>query len=139
MKIAFFSTKAYDREFFDRYVSTHEIIYFEAPLNKHTVNLAAGCSAVCVFVNDRLDAGVLESLKEMSIQLIKVNKKILLIINYRECSSTSFIISMDFVSQEHFCLIISSCNSGCPTHQTRKLSVIHQIAYQKATNHMKTL
>ena len=70
MKIAFFSTKAYDREFFDRYVSTHEIIYFEAPLNKHTVNLAAGCSAVCVFVNDRLNAGVLESLKAIGIQLI---------------------------------------------------------------------
>ena len=70
MKIAFFSTKAYDREFFDRYVSTHEIIYFEAPLNKQTVNLAAGCSGVCVFVNDRLSSDVLQSLKEMSIQLI---------------------------------------------------------------------
>lgn len=70
MKIAFFSTKSYDREFFDRYVSTHEIIYFEAPLNEQTVNLAAGCTSVCVFVNDKLNATVMEALKKTGVQLI---------------------------------------------------------------------
>ncbi len=70
MKIAFFSTKSYDREFFDRYVSTHEMIYFEAPLNKLTVNLAVGCNAVCVFVNDKLDATVLGHLKDAGVKLI---------------------------------------------------------------------
>lgn len=70
MKIAFFSTKSYDREFFDRYVSTHEIIYFEAPLNIQTVNLAAGCNAVCVFVNDKLDKGVIRELKTQGVKLI---------------------------------------------------------------------
>ena len=70
MKIAFFSTKAYDREFFDRYVSTHEIIYFEAPLNEQTVNLAAGCEGICVFVNDKLNTAVLSSLKKLGIQLV---------------------------------------------------------------------
>ncbi|MDO9373671.1 MAG: 2-hydroxyacid dehydrogenase [Ferruginibacter sp.] len=70
MKIAFFSTKAYDRQFFNRYVSTHEIIYFEAPLNQQTANLAAGCACVCVFVNDKLDAFVLALLKESGVQLI---------------------------------------------------------------------
>lgn len=70
MKIAFFSTKAYDREFFDRYVSTHEIIYFEVPLNEQTVNLAAGCEGICVFVNDKLNTAVLSSLKNLGIQLV---------------------------------------------------------------------
>ena len=70
MKIAFFSTKAYDREFFDRYVSTHEIIYFEVPLNEQTVNLAAGCEGICVFVNDKLNTAVLSSLKKLGIQLV---------------------------------------------------------------------
>ncbi|MFZ4058863.1 MAG: 2-hydroxyacid dehydrogenase [Ferruginibacter sp.] len=70
MKIAFFSTKTYDRTFFDRYVTTHEIVYFEAQLNKQTVNLAAGCNAVCVFVNDKLNSGIIASLKELGIQLI---------------------------------------------------------------------
>ena len=70
MKIAFFSTKAYDREFFDRYVSTHEITYFEAPLNEQTVNLAAGCEGICAFVNDKLNAAVLSALKKLGIHLV---------------------------------------------------------------------
>jgi D-lactate dehydrogenase len=70
MKIAFFSTKSYDREFFDKYVTTHKLIYFEAPLNEQTANLAAGCNAVCVFVNDKLNAGVIAELKKTGVQLI---------------------------------------------------------------------
>jgi D-lactate dehydrogenase len=70
MKIAFFSTKSYDREFFNRYVTTHELIYFEAQLNEQTANLAAGCNAICVFVNDKLNSAVLEQLKNAGIKLI---------------------------------------------------------------------
>ncbi len=70
MKIAFFSTKSYDKEFFNRYVSTHEIIYFEAQLSIQTVNLAAGCKAVCVFVNDKLGRDVLEELNRLGVKLI---------------------------------------------------------------------
>lgn len=70
MKIAFFSTKSYDREFFDHYVTTHEIIYFEARLNKQTASLAAGCNAVCVFVNDKLSRNTIIELKKTGIQLI---------------------------------------------------------------------
>lgn len=70
MKIAFFSTKSYDREFFNRYVTTHEIIYFEARLGTQTVNLTAGCDAVCVFVNDRLHAAVIAELKKAGVKLI---------------------------------------------------------------------
>jgi len=70
MKIAFFSAKSYDKEFFDRYVTTHELIYFEAPLNSQTVNLAAGCNAICVFVNDKLNKEVLVELSKLGVQLI---------------------------------------------------------------------
>lgn len=70
MKIAFFSTKSYDREFFNRYVTTHELIYFEAQLNEQTANLAAGCNAICVFVNDKLNRAVMELLKTAGIKLI---------------------------------------------------------------------
>lgn len=70
MKIAFFSAKSYDREFFSRFNTTHEIIYFEAPLNEQTVNLAQGCNAICVFVNDKLNATVIEALKNSGTQLI---------------------------------------------------------------------
>ncbi len=70
MKIAFFSTKSYDREFFDHYVTTHEIIYFEARLDKQTASLAAGCNAVCAFVNDKLSRNTIIELKKTGIQLI---------------------------------------------------------------------
>lgn len=70
MKIAFFSTKTYDREFFNRYITTHEIIYFEAQLNEQTVNLATSCNAVCVFVNDKLNETVIKELKSLGIKLI---------------------------------------------------------------------
>lgn len=70
MKIAFFSTKPYDREFFDRYITNHQIVYLEARLGELTVNLAAGCNAVCVFVNDQLNAGVIRELKKVGIRLI---------------------------------------------------------------------
>ena len=69
MKIAFFSAKIYDREFFNRYPGNHEIIYFEAPLNEQTVDLAKGCNAVCAFVNDKLNADVLKALSASGIKL----------------------------------------------------------------------
>lgn len=70
MKIAFFSTKVYDREFFDRYNTHHQIIYFDAPLNEQTVNLANGCKAICAFVNDKITANVIKGLKNNGVELI---------------------------------------------------------------------
>ena len=57
MKIAVFSTKPYDREFLARANdSEHELRFFEPRLTNETVSLATGFEAVCVFVNDRVDA-----------------------------------------------------------------------------------
>jgi len=70
MKIAFFSAKPYDRKYFDRHSGEHTITYFEAPLNEQTVKLAAGCNAICVFVNDRMDQVVIEQLNNLGIKII---------------------------------------------------------------------
>ena len=70
MKIAFFSSKMYDREFFDRYNTRHEIIYFDAPLNEQTVNLARDCEVICAFVNDKITATVIAALKANGVRLI---------------------------------------------------------------------
>ncbi|MEP7372740.1 MAG: 2-hydroxyacid dehydrogenase [Chitinophagaceae bacterium] len=70
MKIAFFSTQPYDKEYFDRYNEEHEIIFFDAQLNEQTVNLAKGCDALCGFVNDQLNASVIKSLAEIGIKII---------------------------------------------------------------------
>lgn len=64
MRVAVFSTKAYDRRFLDRAnaAGDHAIDYFEARLDATTAALAAGYLAVCVFVNDQLDAAALRIL-----------------------------------------------------------------------------
>ena len=64
MKIAVFSTKSYDRAFLDAANTEfgHELSYFDPHLSVETCGLASGFPAVCVFVNDRLDAPVLERL-----------------------------------------------------------------------------
>src|SRR5262245_19684276 len=70
MKIAFFSTQSYDREYFNRYNSDHELVFFEAGLNAGTAALAKGCQVVCVFVNDEVDKGVLEALAAQGASLV---------------------------------------------------------------------
>ncbi len=64
MRLAVFSTKPYDRAFFTEANARHghEITFFEPRLTAETVVLAAGYDAACVFVNDRLDAAVLDTL-----------------------------------------------------------------------------
>jgi D-lactate dehydrogenase len=64
MKIAVYSAKPYDRAFLDRAnaAGTHQLRYLEARLSEETVVLAAGFPTVCAFVNDRLDAPVLDGL-----------------------------------------------------------------------------
>lgn len=70
MRIAMFSTKAYDRDFFSRADSEHELVYHEARFNEATVPLAEGFDAVCVFVNDDVNAAAIEALSELGIELI---------------------------------------------------------------------
>lgn len=71
MKIAFFSTQSYDKEYFSRYNEQHyELVFFDMALDEKTAALAEGCQAVCVFVNDRLNAAVLELLDSYGIRLI---------------------------------------------------------------------
>ena len=70
MKIAFFSSQPYDKEYFERYNGQHEITFFEVQLNEQTVNLAKGCDAICAFVNDKLNASVIKTLAETGIKII---------------------------------------------------------------------
>jgi D-lactate dehydrogenase len=72
MKVAVFSTKAYDREFLDvaNAAGHHQLFYFEGSLRDKTVRLTEGYDAVCVFVNDVLDATVIEGLAANHVKLI---------------------------------------------------------------------
>ena len=72
MKVAFFDTKPYDKPSFDAFASEHGITikYFETKLNEDTVDLAHGVDAVCVFVNDTVNAAVIDRLCEMGVQAV---------------------------------------------------------------------
>lgn len=72
MKLAFFDTKSYDIPGFDRYAVPEgiEIKYFDANLNRDTVSLAAGFDAVCVFVNDVVDAQVVDKLHALGVKAV---------------------------------------------------------------------
>lgn len=72
MKLAFFDTKPYDIPGFDRYAvpAGIEVKYFEPNLNEDTVSLAAGFDAVCVFVNDTVNAAVVDKLYQLGIKVI---------------------------------------------------------------------
>lgn len=71
-KIAFFDTKSYDRRSFEARVDPKEfeISFFEARLSSKTANLVKGFDGVCAFVNDTLDARVIDILKREKIEVV---------------------------------------------------------------------
>lgn len=72
MKLAFFSTKPYDRRFFEAANQTagHALTFFETKLTADTAALADGYDGVCVFVNDPLDEPALSKLASQGCKLI---------------------------------------------------------------------
>jgi D-lactate dehydrogenase len=72
MRVAIFSTKSYDREFFEIANSDgqHELTFLEAALTRETAPLAREFPAICVFVNDNLDAATLLTLSGGKTRLI---------------------------------------------------------------------
>ncbi len=72
MKIAFFGTKNYDRSPFEQanLAHGHMIHYFEPRLGAETAKLAEGFDAVCVFVNDHLEAAVVEQLARSGVRVV---------------------------------------------------------------------
>lgn len=72
MKVAMFSTKPYDKEFFEKanHDYRHTLLFLEPRLTVNTYTLAAGFEAICPFVNDQLDAAVLIRLARQGTKLI---------------------------------------------------------------------
>ena len=72
MKIAFFDTKPYDLTYFEPMAAEAgiEIKFFETKLNENTVSLARGCDGVCAFVNDTVNAAVIDALCDMGIRIL---------------------------------------------------------------------
>jgi D-lactate dehydrogenase len=72
MKVAVFSARRYDRTMLERANRSagHQLRFFEDPLGAESASLANGCEAVCVFVNDTVDAAVIDSLARGGTRLV---------------------------------------------------------------------
>ncbi len=72
MKIAFYATKPYDRIWFEPLARKYGffIHFIELPCNEDTIFLAKGYDAICVFVNDRVNAKMIDELYNMKVKAI---------------------------------------------------------------------
>jgi len=70
MKVAVFSTYSYDEEFFNRFNTGYELTFFILPLNEQTAALTKDFDVICVFVNDKVNAAVLNILHKNGVKLI---------------------------------------------------------------------
>ncbi len=71
MKIAFFDSKPYDIEAFEKYIDDKiKIKFFETKLTEDTAELAAGCDAAIVFVNDTVNAAVIDRLCALGVKAV---------------------------------------------------------------------
>ena len=72
MKIAFYGTKPYDKIWFEPMGKEYgfDIHFIEAACNQETIFMAKGYDAICIFVNDHVDAKMIDTLYEMNVKAI---------------------------------------------------------------------
>ena len=72
MNLAVFSTKPYDKEYFEKFKNEYDIkiSYYEASLKPNTAKLTKDFDAVCVFVNDVLNKKTIETIAKKGVRLI---------------------------------------------------------------------
>ena len=72
MRIAFYDTKPYDRDYFSRAAGADRLEwhFHDFRLSSESAGTAQGADAVCVFVNDRLDRTCIQSLTGNGVRLV---------------------------------------------------------------------
>lgn len=72
MKIAFYSTKPYDKTWFEPLAEQYgfTIHFLESPCGPSSIQLARGFDAICVFVNDTITAPMIDELCNLNVKAI---------------------------------------------------------------------
>lgn len=72
MKITFFSSQPYDKEFFLKHNSefNYDLEFLEAGLDEKTAELVENSEAICVFVNEKVTAEVMARLVNKGVKII---------------------------------------------------------------------
>ncbi len=70
MKILFYNTKPYDRYWFEPMAKDYgfAIHFVEMRCDEETISLAGGYDAICIFVNDYVNAAMIDRLHEMGVR-----------------------------------------------------------------------
>lgn len=74
MRVFIYSAEPYDREYLNRANAQagagHELVFHQARLDRQTADMAQGCSAACLFVNDIADAAALQRLAKAGVEYL---------------------------------------------------------------------
>jgi D-lactate dehydrogenase len=72
MRVTVYGARSYDRQFLAaaNHAQRHELLFVEAGLDPLTIPLAEGSTGICAFVNDRLDAAVIEGLAARGVKIV---------------------------------------------------------------------
>ena len=70
MNIAFFSSKKFEKSYFDGIASSHHIEFFDFLLTAKTASVIDNHDAVCIFVNDIIDKACVKVLKQKKVKII---------------------------------------------------------------------
>jgi len=62
MKIVFFETKDYEKKYFEGVLKSHELLFFDFPLNEETADVAKDAEIISVFVFSQVNEGVVSKL-----------------------------------------------------------------------------
>ena len=76
MKIVFYSTRDFERPFFESLnYDSHDIVYLRQTLTKETVEMSNGADAIFVFPNDDCSKEIIESLHQLGVKYISTRSK----------------------------------------------------------------
>ena len=116
MKTLFYSTKSYDKLTFRKILKDYENIeikFIESPLNKDTVELAAGFDAVCIFVNDNASTDIVKRLAELGVKHIALRCAGYNNVDYKTANELGMLVtrvpaySPESVAEHAFALLMS--------------------------------
>ncbi len=116
MKIAFFDAKPYDIPHFEECGAAYGITFkfFETKLTEDTANLANGFDGVCVFVNDTVNAAVIDRLSACGVRLIALRCAGFNNIDLQHCFGRIHVVRVPAYSPyavaEHAMALLLTCN-----------------------------
>ena len=118
-KIAFFDTKPYDKEWFDKYTGDDlDITYFETKLLPRSAELSAGFDAVCAFVNDDITESVVNTLCKNGVRLIAMRSAGYSNVDFRAADGKITVVRVSAYSPhavaEHAAALLLAVNRKIP-------------------------